>query len=201
MNIIVIGNGFDLAHGLPTKYTDFLEFVKVLKIVLEEKNENYDCIDRCNINVQIKTILKENIAQQIEQWKNLLNDVFWIEYFLQNDMHGKENWIDFENEISNLIQSLHMDMYEKGNVSSMYEEIGIYFSNDFLENYTNITSSKRFGIYKDIKDKLYNDLNKLIKALEIYLYYYVNKIKCEKKSPDIQEIIANKDTCIIIQIQ
>ncbi len=46
MNIIVIGNGFDLAHGLPTKYTDFLEFVKVLKIVLEEKNENYDCIDR-----------------------------------------------------------------------------------------------------------------------------------------------------------
>ena len=99
MNIIVIGNGFDLAHGLPTKYTDFLEFVKVLKIVLEEKNENYDCIDRCNINVQIKTILKENIAQQIEQWKNLLNDIFWIEYFLQNDMHGKENWIDFENEM------------------------------------------------------------------------------------------------------
>ena len=24
MNILVIGNGFDLAHGLPTKYTDFL---------------------------------------------------------------------------------------------------------------------------------------------------------------------------------
>ena len=29
MNILVIGNGFDLAHGLPTKYTDFLEFVSV----------------------------------------------------------------------------------------------------------------------------------------------------------------------------
>ena len=28
MNILVIGNGFDLAHGLPTKYTDFLEFCK-----------------------------------------------------------------------------------------------------------------------------------------------------------------------------
>lgn len=23
MNILVIGNGFDLAHGLPTKYGDF----------------------------------------------------------------------------------------------------------------------------------------------------------------------------------
>ena len=92
MNIIVIGNGFDLAHGLPTKYTDFLEFVKVLNNVLEERNKDYDCIDMCNINVQIKTLIKENITQQIEQWKSLLNDNFWIEYFLQNDMHGKENW-------------------------------------------------------------------------------------------------------------
>lgn len=24
MNILVIGNGFDLAHGLPTKYGEFL---------------------------------------------------------------------------------------------------------------------------------------------------------------------------------
>ena len=31
--------------------------------------------------------------------------------------------------------------------------------------------------FKDIKDKLYDDL---IKALEIYLYQYVNKINCEK---------------------
>ena len=30
MNILVLGNGFDLALGLPTKYTDFLEFVKIV---------------------------------------------------------------------------------------------------------------------------------------------------------------------------
>ncbi len=29
MNILVIGNGFDLAHGLPTKYIDFLKWVKI----------------------------------------------------------------------------------------------------------------------------------------------------------------------------
>ncbi|MFQ7826582.1 MAG: AbiH family protein, partial [Anaerobutyricum hallii] len=23
MNILIVGNGFDLAHGLPTKYADF----------------------------------------------------------------------------------------------------------------------------------------------------------------------------------
>ena len=31
MNILVIGNGFDLAHKLPTKYQDFLEFVEYFK--------------------------------------------------------------------------------------------------------------------------------------------------------------------------
>lgn len=27
MNILVIGNGFDLAHGLPTKYGDFMAII------------------------------------------------------------------------------------------------------------------------------------------------------------------------------
>lgn len=31
MNILVIGNGFDLAHGLPTKYEHFLEFCELLR--------------------------------------------------------------------------------------------------------------------------------------------------------------------------
>ena len=31
MNILMIGNGFDLEHDLPTKYTDFLKFVEDFK--------------------------------------------------------------------------------------------------------------------------------------------------------------------------
>ena len=31
MTILVIGNGFDLAHHLPTQYSDFLNFVKAFK--------------------------------------------------------------------------------------------------------------------------------------------------------------------------
>lgn len=27
MNILVVGNGFDLAHDLPTRYSDFLDFM------------------------------------------------------------------------------------------------------------------------------------------------------------------------------
>ena len=31
LNILIIGNGFDLAHGLPTKYEHFLKYVEVYK--------------------------------------------------------------------------------------------------------------------------------------------------------------------------
>ncbi len=32
-----VGNGFDIAHRLPTKYSDFLEFVSIFKELYSEK--------------------------------------------------------------------------------------------------------------------------------------------------------------------
>lgn len=136
----MIGNGFDIAHGLPTKYTDFLEFVKVIQDILNKKNINL--VDWGNIDCQIKEIIEEdikneknNLFAQGKTWENLLDDNFWIEYFLQNDMHGKENWIDFESEISGVIQSIHHNMHEEGKNLSIYDDIMGVFSNEFLECY------------------------------------------------------------------
>ena len=47
MNILVIGNGFDLAHGLPTSYKEFLKFVLESEdmsdlYLAEELKEEYD---------------------------------------------------------------------------------------------------------------------------------------------------------------
>ena len=59
MNILVIGNGFDLAHGLPTKYTDFLKFVEVINQVIEIKNnDDISNLDWRGINQQIKELIK-----------------------------------------------------------------------------------------------------------------------------------------------
>ena len=196
MNIIVIGNGFDIAHNLPTKYTDFLEFVKVIRGILNTRNTKD--VDWGKINPQIKRIIIENTGNkrnnlftQENIWKNLVYDNFWIEYFLQNDMHGKENWIDFESEISDIIQMLHYDMQREINDCNLYDDFDGSFFNEFLEGYVN---DQNMETYKDIKEKLYNDLNKLIKALEVYLVQYVEEIECKKISPDIKEIInASKE--------
>lgn len=37
MNILIVGNGFDLAHGLPTKYADFLKFIDFFTSIRHKK--------------------------------------------------------------------------------------------------------------------------------------------------------------------
>lgn len=60
MNILIIGNGFDLAHGLPTKYGNFLDFCEKARRIYtlredvslnDYKNSN---IDNWDMNDNIK---------------------------------------------------------------------------------------------------------------------------------------------------
>ena len=96
MNILVIGNGFDLAHKLPTRYNDFLGFVeRFLNIINtpqilqqgELKNTEktvYKYIDHLIFNEQ-------QLCKELEQ---LVKDNIWIEYFLQNPMYQNCKCID-----------------------------------------------------------------------------------------------------------
>lgn len=204
MNILVIGNGFDLAHGLPTKYLDFLEFVKVIKQIL--KKCNVDDIDWKNINIQIKKLInsnlenvRNNLHSQEKMWNDLIGNNFWIDYFKQCNMHGKENWIDFESEISEVIQSLDDDMHGLGQIYNI-EDTVCDLSNSFLKDmYSDYIDAVQpinpadngFSegiLFKEIRDKLLDDLNRLIRAFEIYLTEYVEKIEIRKKSADISEL-------------
>ena len=65
MNILIIGNGFDLAHGLPTKYDDFLDFCETVRRIYTYsgdaslKDYIYQNIDDWEINDDIKNLLLE----------------------------------------------------------------------------------------------------------------------------------------------
>lgn len=199
MNILVIGNGFDLAHGLPTKYTDFLGFVERF----ENLKKSSMIMSNGGLSNTAKPIYKyldklifENRKLSFELDK-LISLNIWIEYFFGNEKYIKENWIDFESEISKVIRSLDNDIL-KNEGHSIDEEM-ISLSNPFLakyyEEYTlvnqsvdllNGENSKRIT-FRDIRDKLYYDLNRLIRALEIYLADYVEKIECNRVSPDIEK--------------
>ena len=82
MNILIIGNGFDLAHKLPTKYSDFLN-----EIQKDSKFQNY--------------LQKNN--KSIKKFNKLMNGKL-IKYLLKNN--AKHGWIDFENEMRLIIDAI-----------------------------------------------------------------------------------------------
>lgn len=210
MNILVIGNGFDLAHGLPTKYIDFLKFTEAFMYCYQKADEidwvNYNTNNGINVflkklfsaryeNENSQTRVENDTTRKlIEELKKCIDNNFWIDYFLQCDMHGNENWIDFESEISEVIKSFDRDMHNSINEIDLYDEITIRFSSDFLDTYKKFEGC---DTYKQIRDILDNDLNALIRALEIYLTEFVEKIECKFISPDIKDAIEKSGKCMI----
>lgn len=211
MNILVIGNGVDIAHGLPTKYTDFLEFCVLIHymynngITIINEEQKDDVLENCNLGVnEFENLLKYISEKGCNEIFQLIIDNDWIDYFLQCDMHGEENWIDFESEISNVIKSIDESMKE----DSLYEKI-VCLKNKFFNNkYTNNTVEYLNAVYreeqkkiekpsityKELRDKLIKDLNRIIRAFEIYLSEIVGKINCKVISPDIEEIVIQCGT-------
>ena len=146
MNILLIGNGFDLAHGLPTKYTDFLEFVKMIKIIKEKNifNDGFAISDAgCNVDngklhqdIRLTILNKANDNKLEGDSKELIdciNHNIWIEYFLQCDSFLKENWIDFESEISRIIKIIDNDIHSNGGLEAVVRNISEdFFASDVL---------------------------------------------------------------------
>ena len=119
MNILLIGNGFDLAHGLPTKYTDFLEFAKAVRKIQKDgllmdnrKIENVlsEYHLHSSVKANILACFGKTLEKESEEILGLMDRNFWLEYFLKCLMYQKENWIDFEGEISEVMKSIDADM-------------------------------------------------------------------------------------------
>ncbi len=231
MNILIIGNGFDLAHELPTKYPDFLEFCKRVFPVYENAEGRgvhlyqQEYLFDWDFNKEIKEKLesayssrrkittKENVSQiepsdlKLNEMYTLIKDNIWIQYFLpiytDRKKNGKDGWIDFEGEISEVIQSLDADMHGLSQIYNI-EDIVYNLSNNFLEeiyaDYIDaaqpinpVNNGFSEGIsFKKIRDRLLSDLNRLIRGFEIYLAEYIEKIEIRVKSPDIDKLEINK---------
>ena len=98
MKILILGNGFDLAHHLPTRYSDFLDFINAF---MEPDSSGYsDFVEK------IKTD-KPKIYAEIEDdiKDNVLLDYF-LSIYKKRCNEGKNGWIDFESEISTIVQNL-----------------------------------------------------------------------------------------------
>ena len=116
-DLLVVGNGFDLYHGLPTRYTDFLSFIENWSVFWNNyKNElNGESNDQFEIRLSDHNeIIPDSMidfASYYGQYEyehlefiNSHTDNSWIQYFLKNKHLAGSNWIDFESEIYNVLR-------------------------------------------------------------------------------------------------
>lgn len=119
MNILVIGNGFDLAHSLPTTYKDFLRFTDEFEEYRQAKEDRRELAWEDDKDVSyFKYFIKlfnrkdadEHARNLIMELSSLIRNNMWLIYFKKTYENrreaGKEGWIDFESEISRIIQTL-----------------------------------------------------------------------------------------------
>lgn len=52
MNILVIGNGFDIEHGIPSSYKNFLDFIRAYTRVYEYR-DSFSVIDEKNFQYEL----------------------------------------------------------------------------------------------------------------------------------------------------
>lgn len=215
MNMLIIGNGFDLAHGLPTSYKDFLKFVNLANAILEDDlatitkietsdgNDDKEIIKTKNFKDFIISLKNKSDFKYIEEIHILSYDNLWFNYF--NDFKSKHNtWIDFESEISKVVQILETVKINK--------DTAIIYKNDTFEVHFGIKEIIKPFKYKKIIvkkykdendknayiadtepylsfiDKLLEDLNRLIRCLEIYLSSYINSLDIKTTIPEICEL-------------
>ena len=131
--------------------------------------------------VKNRSQIKSEYPRLDEMYLTIKNN-FWIEYFLQCPMYQKENWIDFESEISKVIQSIDADMKDNNLklddgasiVSNFYVEK--FFHKQLPSAVLDYGQKVQIITFKEIRDILHQDLNRLIRAFEIYLCEYVERI-------------------------
>ena len=196
MNILIIGNGFDLEHELPTKYTDFLGFVKRFQIAYD----NAKAVPSGLCNIKEEYFKRIFTLEEFEDRANALHayvkDNMWIDYFhkvYKRHLANTENWIDFEREISSVVKAMDelIKYYAKVQMGQeKNENIANYYKlrlRDFVEVY----ALNEDTINSNVPQMLH-DLNRLISALEIYIWDYVGNQRIKYYNPDIEKIHPDK---------
>lgn len=217
MNILLIGNGFDLEHNLPTSYKNFLEFCertnRIFSYVDTETKDKYkrENLDNWDVDDSIKNALfhafEERTCKRISQGNGtyelevttsdplfnelhkLLKKNTWLIYFQKCQSYLGDNWIDFESEISRVIKALdsakkHLSSHEDILGSNLKDE-SILLEVLKAAATTLQTVFKNSETVENFASILNTELDNLIRALEIYISYFINKIEVSRLSSDI----------------
>ena len=210
--ILILGNGFDLAHGLPTKYSHFLDFCRIVDKMwnyissTDEKKIN-EFKEKWINNWETTTTIKDAFLKECDKIRNinptgkspvirdiskLIRDNIWYRYFIKiyedSCMKG-ENWIDFESEIRLIIKIVDENSLSLTDFfDDVIKKIIDFPEGQKLEIFNDMQEFNRVFTVRDFREKAFEDLERLTRALELYLGSFVEVIPIESKIPELENL-------------
>jgi len=197
--IILIGNGFDLAHGLKTNYSDFIEdlFDEIYKHI-ELKTENELISDLISFNKNDSMFYKdlsfeENKNTKREKYlmlkkfnpnKNILEHNLFLKSFLSSNKNL--NWGAIENiYYEKLLSIVNNSLYDLPRINFEIDELNEDFEViiNLLENY--LTRVEKSTI-NSVNESILNNLNKAIEAHTISVNH-ISELAKKRKEKAVSE--------------
>ena len=171
MNILIIGNGFDRANKLPTRYSDFLQICKLIR----ETKVKYNELDLTfySITEEEKTLLTSFYVigeKHFIEFSSIAKNNLFIEHFLIREKVLGDKWLNFEEEIEFFINTVIDGMHNSSDETVTTSKITA------LNNYLNNYSLMGKITYKDLFLRIKQEHENLTKLLEIYMDGYINKL-------------------------
>ena len=172
--IIIIGNGFDLAHGLPTSYKNFInwymdEWVQKLRSCHQRRESDELCEYRSMIGNWHNILLENyNIITKQPDGKSLISLIKRNANFQYNQSRfleaitkciEKNNWVDIEKEYYNLL-SKDFESSNNESIEQLNRELECLKNN--LIVYLNEVEKKFINEYiidNSIKEKILEPIN------------------------------------------
>ena len=182
---VVIGNGFDIECGLPTRYTNFMMFLKAEEQLIEKGEITDNSTDLSPI------IVNEMRQADATYWKPAV-DSFWYKHFCQVSDTIPGGWVDFENEIRRVVVRIEnsMKLVDDRLLTSEDQIMLSSFSglDDILDplleqddyekkEYAGVEYFEFPMTYRQLAEKLYDDLAVFTSAFGKYISDYVSLIQ------------------------
>lgn len=142
---LILGNGFDIAHNLPTSYKDFLYICASIANV--EFDDQYDE----NKKEMMNRMLDLFQTKYKNSFDKSISNNSWINYFFTIYKTTGKKWVDFEREIKKVCEACN----------SLGEERRIKKEHEIFESDINIGE---YDLYK-----MKRDLEELIEIFNKYL--------------------------------
>ena len=193
--IIIIGNGFDLAHGIPTSYKNFINWYidkRVNNLSTCHSNVNSD--ELCKFRISEHTWHSYIFSNYGPLWNEIVRESLFKtikghpEYFQYNQSRfleaitkciEKNNWVDIEKEYYNLL-SKDFESSDNESIEQLNRELECLKNN--LIAYLNEVEKRLINEYiidNNIKEKIFEPINPReisIEAKEKFEFFKNNRL-------------------------